>query len=86
MTRLLYRPVGAVLGLGAGVLASAVFRQVWRLLAGSDEAPEATDEQRGWGEVLAAAALQGAIFAAVQAFVDKAGATGVRRLTGRWPA
>jgi hypothetical protein len=36
--------------------------------------------------VLAAAALQGAIFAVVRAAVDRGGATGVRRLTGHWPA
>ncbi|MFD0823500.1 DUF4235 domain-containing protein, partial [Micromonospora zhanjiangensis] len=44
-----------------------------------------TDEDRGWGEILAAAALQGAIFAVVRAAVDRGGAVGVRRLTGRWP-
>ena len=36
--------------------------------------------------VLAAAAVQGAIFALVRAAVDRAGATGVKRLTGSWPA
>jgi len=30
--------------------------------------------------------MQGAIFAVVRAAVDRAGATGVRRLTGKWPA
>ncbi len=38
-----------------------------------------------WGEVLTAAALQGAIFAVVKAAVDRGGAAGVRRLTGEWP-
>ena len=55
-------------------------------VASDDDAPNATDEDRGWGEVLTAAALQGAIFAAVKAAVDRAGATGMRRVTGRWPA
>ena len=43
------------------------------------------DMERRWGEILAAAALQGAIFAVVRAAVDRGGAVGVRRLTGRWP-
>ena len=55
------------------------------MTAGDGEAPNATDEDRGWGEILAAAALQGAIFAVVRAAVDRGGAVGVRRLTGRWP-
>lgn len=81
-----YRPVGLVLGIAAGALAGALFRQVWKMTGGDGDAPSPTDEQRGWGEILAAAALQGAIFGVVRAAVDRAGATGVRRLTGRWPA
>ncbi|MDG4801647.1 DUF4235 domain-containing protein [Micromonospora sp. WMMD980] len=80
-----YKPVGVLLGLAAGAVAGMVFRQVWKLAAGDDDAPSATDEDRRWGEVLAAAALQGAIFSAVRAAVDRGGAAGVRRLTGHWP-
>ena len=61
----------------------AIFRQVWKVTAGDGEAPNATDEDRGWGEILAAAALQGPIFAVVRAAVDRGGAVGVRRMTGR---
>lgn len=86
VNKLAYKPVGLLLGIGAGILAGAVFKQVWKLAAGQDDAPDATDEARGWGEVLAAAALQGAIFAVVKAAVDRGGAAGVRRVTGRWPA
>ncbi|ADL45784.1 DUF4235 domain-containing protein [Micromonospora aurantiaca] len=80
-----YKPVGVLLGLAAGAVAGAIFRQVWKVTAGDGEAPSATDEDRRWGEVLAAAALQGAIFSVVRAAVDRGGAVGVRRLTGRWP-
>lgn len=85
MKSMLYRPVGALLGVGAGLLAGALFNRVWQAVADGTDAPDATDEERGWGEILAAAALQGAIFAVVRAAVDRAGASGVRRLTGRWP-
>ncbi|MFK3984172.1 DUF4235 domain-containing protein [Micromonospora sp. NPDC050397] len=83
--RAAYKPVGLLLGMGAGILAGALFRQVWKVTAGDGEAPDATDEDRGWGEILAAAALQGAIFAVVRAAVDRGGAMGVRRMTGSWP-
>jgi predicted metal-dependent enzyme (double-stranded beta helix superfamily) len=86
VSKVAYKPVGILLGIGAGMVAGAVFKQIWKVAAGDDDAPNATDEERGWGEILAAAALQGAIFAVVKAAVDRGGATGVRRLTGRWPA
>lgn len=85
MGKLAYKPVGLLLGVGAGALAGIIFRQVWKLASGDDDAPNATDEERGWGEVLVAAALQGAIFAVVKAAVDRGGAAGVRKITGAWP-
>jgi Protein of unknown function (DUF4235) len=84
--KIAYKPVGMLLGAGAGIIAGAVFKQIWKRVGHDDNAPTATDEDRGWGEVLAAAALQGAIFALVKAAVDRAGATGVRKVTGEWPA
>jgi Protein of unknown function (DUF4235) len=85
MGKIAYKPVGLLLGIGAGALAGFVFKQVWKATSGDDDAPNATDEDRGWGEVLAAAALQGVIFAVVKAAVDRSGAVGVRKLTGQWP-
>lgn len=85
VSRAAYKPVGVLLGLAAGAVAGAVFQRVWKATAGDGEAPNPTDEDRGWGEILAAAALQGAIFAVVRAAVDRGGAVGVRRVTGRWP-
>lgn len=83
--KLLYRPVGIVLGIGAGALAGALFKQIWKIASGDDDAPDAMDEGRGWGEILAAAAIQGAIFAATKAAIDRAGARGFKQLTGSWP-
>ncbi len=80
-----YKPVGLAVSVTGGILAGMVFKQVWKSIAGEDEAPEATDANRGWGEVILAAALQGAIFAVVKAIIDRGGATGFRRLTGTWP-
>jgi hypothetical protein len=85
MTKLLYKPVSLLVGVLGGVLAGAIFKRIWRLAAGEDEAPKATDASRGWPEVLTAAALQGAIFAVVKAAVDRAAAMGTERLTGFWP-
>ncbi len=85
MNKIAYKPVGILLGVAAGAVAGAVFKQVWKIAGRDEDAPNATDEDRGWGEILLAAAVQGAIFAVVKATVDRAGATGVRKLTGEWP-
>jgi hypothetical protein len=85
LRKLLYKPLSLAFGVAGGVLAGIVFKQVWKAIAGEEEAPEATSQEYGWGEVLAAAAIQGAIFAVVKAAVDRGGAAGVRKLTGRWP-
>ena len=39
----------------------------------------------GIGQIVLAAMLQGAIFAAVKALIDRGGAKGFQRLTGSWP-
>lgn len=85
MNKILYKPFSIAFSVAGGVAAGIVFKQVWKRLSGEDEAPDATSRDYGWGEVLAAAALQGAIFAVVRAAIDRGGAAGVRRLTGDWP-
>ncbi|WP_433826236.1 DUF4235 domain-containing protein [Actinoplanes sp. CA-015351] len=79
------KPVNIALGFAAGTVAGLLFKQAWKVVSGDDDAPDAGDEDRGWGEILAAAALQGAIFAVVKAAVHRGGAIGTRRVTGHWP-
>jgi Protein of unknown function (DUF4235) len=81
-----YRALGTVAGAGAGLLAGILFKQLWRALSGDDDTPDAVDEERGWTEILFAAALQGAIFGLVKAAVDRGSAEAVRHTTGDWPA
>jgi len=85
LEKLAFKPVNLLLGIGAGAVAGLVFKQVWKLAAGDDDAPDAGDEDRRWGEILAAAALQGAIFAVTRAAVQRSGAVAARKLTGQWP-
>lgn len=85
MKKLVYKPVGMLAGALAGAVAGLVFKQVWKVVAGESDAPDATDEGRTWTEILLAAALQGAIFAVVKASIDRGGAQGIRALTGEWP-
>ncbi|BBC38845.1 hypothetical protein SGFS_101390 [Streptomyces graminofaciens] len=82
---LVYQPVGLVLGLAGGAISSFAFRKTWKAIRHEDDTPDALDRDRGWGEVLLAAALQGAIFAAVRSVVNRAGAKAIERSTGSWP-
>jgi hypothetical protein len=85
VTKLLYKPLSLAFGVAGGVLAGVLFKQLWKVATGDDDAPDATDADKGWAEVLTAAAIQGTIFALVKAAVDRSGAQAVRKLTGTWP-
>ncbi len=85
MIRVLYKPLGMAVSVLGGALAAAVFKRLWKLSAGQDEAPKATDADRGWREILIAAAAQGATFGLVKAVVVRGAAVGTRKLTGTWP-
>lgn len=85
MTKLIYKPLGVLFGVAGGLAANAAFNRAWKALTGEENAPGSTEQNRGWGEVLAAAAIQGAVFGFVKALIDRGGATGFRKLTGTWP-
>jgi Protein of unknown function (DUF4235) len=85
MAKILYKPLGLVVSIVGGILASTVFKQVWKKAAGEEDAPDALQSEYGWREIMIAAALQGAIFGLVKAVLDRGAAQGFRRLTGSWP-
>ncbi len=81
----LYKPMSWMTGALGGLVAGTVVKQVWKLVTHDEETPEATDRERGWREVLLAAALQGAVFGLVKAALDRLGASGVEELVGVRP-
>jgi hypothetical protein len=83
--KLLYKPFGLLVSVLGGILAGALFKRLWSAFADEDEAPSAKAKDRTWHEVIAAAAVQGAVFGGVKALIDRAGATGYERVTGVWP-
>ena len=54
ITKVLYKPVGMLVSLLGGVLAGAIFKQVWKIAFSEDDAPKATDADRSWQEFSAA--------------------------------
>jgi Protein of unknown function (DUF4235) len=85
MIKLVYKPVSLLVSVLGGMLAGAIFKQIWKLAAREDDAPKATGARRGWREILPAAALQGAVYALVKAALGRGTADGARKLTGTWP-
>ena len=85
MSRVSYRLVTAVVGIGGGLIARSLFSRVWHGFTGEEGRPEPNDRTAGWAAVVLGAALEGALFAAVRAAVERAGAVGVARATGDWP-
>jgi uncharacterized protein DUF4235 len=82
--KLLYKPFGIILGIVAGLIGRQIFNFAWGKID-DQEPPEATTEEAQVAKVILAAALQGAIFAAVRAAVNRSGAKGYAHLTGVWP-
>jgi hypothetical protein len=85
--KILYRPIGLVSSLVAGLIAGQVFKQIWKRATPGDnaDAPKALESEYGMRDVIIAAAVQGAIFAAVKALVERGGARAFQRWTGDWP-
>jgi hypothetical protein len=86
--KLLYRPVGLVSSIVGGLLASLIFKQVWkRVSAGDNDAdpPGPLQSEYPFKEILIAAVLQGAIYSVVKTIINRQGAKAFQRATGEWP-
>lgn len=66
-------------------VASVALKQVRKVAFGEDDAPQATDADRSWREVLPVAVLHAAIFGLVKAAIDRGAAESTRKVTGVWP-
>lgn len=85
--KMLYRPVGLVSSILGGLIASALFRQVWKRAAPGEKSdpPTALETSYPFKEILLAAAIQGAIYSVVKTVIDRQGARVFEKWTGEWP-
>lgn len=85
--KILYRPWGLAASLLGGLIAGQIFQQVWKRLdrQGSGDPPKPLESSYRLRKVVLAALLQGAIFSAVRALIDRGGARAFERWTGEWP-
>ncbi len=68
--KLVFTPFSIALGLAAGLVGRKIFEQVWGLID-DEEPPESEHRDASWGKVIAAAALEGAIFRGTKEAVDR---------------
>ncbi len=84
MAKLLFIPFSIAGSLIAGLLGRKAFDAVWGMVD-AEEPPDASNRLTTWPKLLAAAALQGAVFSFVRAAADRGSRQAFLRLTGAWP-
>lgn len=82
---LLFRPVGIISGLVAGLIAKKAFEQAWTMID-DQEPPDAEHRELGSRtKFVIALLLEGAIFTLVRGVVDHNARLGFAKYTGAWP-
>ena len=82
--KLLFVPFSVAAGLAAGFAGKKVFERVWALVD-DQEPPEPEHRDISRPKMVAALALEGAIFRASRGLADHAARRAFERATGRWP-
>jgi hypothetical protein len=84
MDRFLFIPFGIAAGLIAGFAGKALFDRVWALID-EQEPPEPEHRDASVVKLVAALALEGAIFRAVRGVAEHGARRSFERWTGAWP-
>ena len=84
MGKFLFIPVSVGTGLAAGFVAKKIFDQVWELFD-AEEPPDSKYREIDVRKLLAAAAVQGAIFRVVKEASDHYGRRASRTSPASWP-
>jgi hypothetical protein len=82
--KILFAPVGIAAGLVAGFAAKKAFEKAWSVIDDEDP-PEPDVRDVRIGKLLAALAIEGAIFRLTKGFVDHQARSAFAGATGRWP-
>ena len=82
--KLLFIPFSVFGGLASGFLAKKIFEQAWGVVD-SEEPPKPTHREVPFAKVIAAAALEGAIFKGTRAAIDHKSRQAFASATGTWP-
>jgi Protein of unknown function (DUF4235) len=84
MSRIIFIPFSIVAGFAAAFAGRKLFDAAWGIVD-DEEPPEPEHRDVSWGKLLAALALQGAVFAATRGLAERAARVWFARVTGTWP-
>ena len=84
MVKVLFIPFSVGGSLLAGFLAKKLFEALWGVVD-DEEPPESEHRRTSWGKLIAAAALEGAIFKATRVATDHGSRQAFASVTGSWP-
>jgi uncharacterized protein DUF4235 len=82
--KILFVPFSVISGFLAGKVATAAFERLWQLVD-KQESPEPDQRAVRWPKLIAALALEGAIFRTVRGAFDRGSRELFSRATGTWP-
>jgi hypothetical protein len=84
VAKVLFLPISLLAGLLAGLLARKAFEQIWGLID-KEEPPHAEHREIALPKLIAALAIEGAVFRAVKGLTDHGARRSFARVTGAWP-
>jgi Protein of unknown function (DUF4235) len=82
--KFLFMPVSIILGIVAGLIGRKLFEQAWGLID-DEEPPDAEHREIDYPKLVAALAIEGAIFRLVRGLTDHGARVGFARVMGTWP-
>jgi hypothetical protein len=82
--KLIFAPIGIAAGLLAGLAARKGFETIWAILDEEDP-PQPEQREAAYPKLIAALAVEGAIFRLTKGVVDHGVRSSFARLTGTWP-
>lgn len=84
MSKVIFIPFSIAAGLAAGFAAQKAFDRIWALID-EEEPPQPDERHAPLVKLVAALALQGAVFRIVKGLSDRGARSGFAKMTGRWP-
>jgi hypothetical protein len=84
MGKLMFLPVSIGSGLLAGLIGKKLFQGIWGVID-DEEAPKAEHRYISFPKLIAALAIEGALFALIRGLVDHGSRQAFTRVTGSWP-
>ena len=82
--KFLFMPVSIAAGLLAGLLGKKIFERLWGLID-DEEPPSPEHRELSWSKLIAALAVEGAIFRLVKGLTDHGARLVFAKGTGSWP-